>query len=313
VILTVLGMLAFAVAAVALAVRYLPATNQVLALTAAFYPFFAVGAPLAVMLFALSGNWIAAGAAGALTVAVIGVRVPSYIRCGAAAGDTVRMRVMSANMHFGKARPDSLVRAAERHADVVAVQELTPALAASLSALDESFPHKVVDAREGAAGVGIWSRLPLQQATRIAGYQMAVASARIRLAGASAAATVVVVHLPVPFPKPLSLWHRDLNRLAGDLKEFAASAGKGAVLVVGDWNATNDMSDFRRLLRDGYHDATTRAGAGFKPTFPSYPPAPPLLGLDHILTYQATATSVRTLRIRGSDHRALVAEIDVPT
>jgi endonuclease/exonuclease/phosphatase (EEP) superfamily protein YafD len=37
-----------------------------------------------------------------------------------------------------------------------------------------------------------------------------------------------------------------------------------------------------------------------------------LLALDHILTYQATATAVRTVRISGSDHRALVAEIAVP-
>jgi endonuclease/exonuclease/phosphatase (EEP) superfamily protein YafD len=141
---------------------------------------------------------------------------------------------------------------------------------------------------------------------------MAVVSARIRLANVSVAPTVVVVHLPVPFPKPLRLWRRDLRRLAGDLKEFAASAGKGAVIVAGDWNATNDMRDFRLLLRDGYHDATTQAGAGLEPTFPSCPHGLPLLGLDHILTYQATATSVHTVRISGSDHRALVAHINVP-
>ena len=307
-ILTALGAFAFAVAAFALAVRYLPLTNQILAVTAAFYPIFAVGSPLALILFAASGHWIAAGAAGALTVAVIGVRLPSYIRGSTAPHHTVRLRAMSANLRFGMARPDALVRQAKRHADVVAVQELTPELAESLSALDASFPHRVLDARKGAAGVGIWSRFPLEQATRIDGYQIAAVSARIRLENVSAAPTVVVVHLPVPFPRPLRLWRRDLNRLAGDLKEFAASAGSDAVLVAGDWNATSDMSDFRRLLRDGYHDATTQAGAGLKPTFPSYAP---FLGLDHILTYQATATSVRTVRIRCSDHRALVAEINL--
>jgi endonuclease/exonuclease/phosphatase (EEP) superfamily protein YafD len=311
VFVTALGAFAFAVAAFALAARYLPLTSQLLAVTAAFYPVFVAAAPVALALFAVSGNWIAVGAAGALTVAMTGVRVPSYIPARAAPGATVRLRAMSANLRFGGARPESLVSAATRHADVIAVQELTPELAEKLTALDESFPHKALDPRESAAGVGIWSRFPLDQASRLPGYQMAALSARIRLAGASADPTIVVVHLAVPFPKPLKLWHRDLDRLADDLKQFAASVGKGAVLVAGDLNATYDMSDFRRLLRDGYHDATIQAGAGIKPTYPPYP-GPPLLGLDHILTYQATATSVRTVRISGSDHRALVAEINVP-
>jgi endonuclease/exonuclease/phosphatase (EEP) superfamily protein YafD len=36
---------------------------------------------------------------------------------------------------------------------------------------------------------------------------------------------------------------------------------------------------------------------------------PPVFAVDHILTRGCTATSMRTLQVPGSDHRALVADI----
>jgi endonuclease/exonuclease/phosphatase (EEP) superfamily protein YafD len=39
---------------------------------------------------------------------------------------------------------------------------------------------------------------------------------------------------------------------------------------------------------------------------------PPVFAVDHILTRDCTATSVRTLPLRGSDHSALLADITLP-
>jgi endonuclease/exonuclease/phosphatase (EEP) superfamily protein YafD len=37
-----------------------------------------------------------------------------------------------------------------------------------------------------------------------------------------------------------------------------------------------------------------------------------LIGIDHVLTRNSTATSVGSVDIARTDHRALIAEVDVP-
>ena len=77
-------------------------------------------------------------------------------------------------------------------------------------------------------------------------------------------------------------------------------------------NSTTDMRPFRALLHDGYRDAAEQSGAGIKPTFPADTRLPPLVAIDHILTRDCAATSLRTLAIPGSDHRGLVVTVTVP-
>jgi endonuclease/exonuclease/phosphatase (EEP) superfamily protein YafD len=69
------------------------------------------------------------------------------------------------------------------------------------------------------------------------------------------------------------------------------------------------MRPFRALLVCGYRDAATQLGAGLVRTFPADSHVPPLVGIDHVLTYQARATSMHTLRVSGSDHLALAATV----
>ena len=93
---------------------------------------------------------------------------------------------------------------------------------------------------------------------------------------------------------------------------FTDAAGPGSVIAAGDFNSTPDMGQFGHLLTDGYRDAVEQTGAGFAPTFPSRPWHPPLITIDHVLTRQAAASSIRTVFIQGSDHRALLATVEVP-
>jgi endonuclease/exonuclease/phosphatase (EEP) superfamily protein YafD len=83
-------------------------------------------------------------------------------------------------------------------------------------------------------------------------------------------------------------------------------------MLAADLNATPGNLEFRRLLRDGYRDAAEQAGAGLTRTHPSdVRLLPPLFAVDHILTRGCAATSVCTLPIPGTDHRALLAEITI--
>jgi endonuclease/exonuclease/phosphatase (EEP) superfamily protein YafD len=221
---------------------------------------------------------------------------------------------MSANIYFGRADAHHLVGSARAQADVLAVQELTPRAVDRLSAagLDATFPYRWLDARGGSTGVGMWSRYPIQAPARIDGYTMAFLSAQVQVTGVATNPTVVVAHLPGPWPYPIDDWRRDLDRLPTTLREIAERAKRGAVIVAADVNTTTDMRPFRALLHDGYRDAAEQSAAGIQPTFPADTELPPLIAIDHILTRNCAATSLRTLTIPGSDHRGLAVTVTIP-
>ena len=311
---TAIGVVALVVAACALASRYLAITNHVVLFLAAASPYLMLCAPVSVVLLMLGRRWILAIAALGLTVAAVAVQLPLYLGSDASRTAGVEVRVMSANIYEGMADAHQLVRSARAQADVVAVQELTPRAVDRLSAagLDATFPYRWLDARGASGGVGMWSRYPIQAPRRIDGYTMAFISAQVRVTGVSMNPTVVVAHIPGPWPYPIDDWRRDLDRLPVTLSEIGEQAGAGCAIVAADVNSTTDMRSLRALLRNGYRDAAEQSGAGFKPTFPANSLLPPLIAIDHVLTRNCTATSLRTLKVPGSDHRGLVVTIAIP-
>jgi len=311
---TAIGLVALAIAGWALASRYRPITNHVVVLTAALSPYLMLCGPVSAVLLVPAGRWIFAVVALGLTVAALAVQVPLYLRSDATRTDGVVVRVITANLRRGLADPGYLVRSAQTQADILAFQELTTKEVDRLSAagLDAIFQYRWLEPRAGASGVGVWSRFPMHATRRIDGYSMASVSARIRVTGISIDPTVLVVHIPGPWPQPIDDWRRDLDRLPVTLLEVAEGTGGGAVVVAGDMNSTIDMRPFRGLLRNGYRDAAEQSGAGIKPTFPADSRLPPFVAIDHILTRGCTATSLRTIKIPGSDHRGLVATVMIP-
>jgi endonuclease/exonuclease/phosphatase (EEP) superfamily protein YafD len=287
-----------------------PITNHVVVLTAAVSPYLMLCGPLSVVLLILARRWILAVIAVGLTTATLAVQLPLY--CGSDARTAgVGLRVISANLREGQADPRYLVRLAREQADVLAFQELTPQEASRLSAagLDAIFPYRWLDPRAGGSGVGVWSRLPMHATKRFGGYTYALVSAQIRVAGIPTDPTVVVAHMNSPWPQPIHGWRRDLDRLPVTLLELAKQTSSGSVIVGADLNSTTDMRPFRGLLRNGYEDAAEQSGAGMEPTFPANWRLPPFVVIDHILTRSCTATSLRTIKIPGSDHRGLAATV----
>jgi hypothetical protein len=72
------------------------------------------------------------------------------------------------------------------------------------------------------------------------------------------------------------------------------------------------MRQLRDLLTDGYQDAVEQTGSGFAPTFPADTRFPPVITIDHVLTRNAVVSSVMTIEMPGSDHRSLLATVEVP-
>lgn len=305
---------AFLVAATGLAARYSPVINHAVLVVAALSPYLIVaGASVATALALLNHRWWAVVASIALLVAAISLQAPRFIDSGRGDGHDVSIRVMTANLLMGEADPDAIASLAKSSADLLIVEELTTGCAAALQQrLNSDFSYQAVDAADYGRGVGIWSRHPLTGAHRIPGYELGVVSANVRVPGATSDAVVLATHLVGPWPQPIDDWRKEIAAFPSTLRRMADAAGDGAVIVAGDFNATTDMQPFRRLLDHGYRDAAAQSGAGLIRTFPSNSSVPPLIGIDHILLRNSSASDVHTVPIPGTDHLGVAATVHLP-
>nr|WP_090340755.1 endonuclease/exonuclease/phosphatase family protein [Mycolicibacterium malmesburyense]CRL70254.1 metal-dependent hydrolase [Mycolicibacterium malmesburyense] len=311
---TVLGALAFGLALAGLVSRYLPVDNEVVLVLAAASPYLTVAGVASMVLFAVARRWAATIVAAALCVAMLAVLAPRYLGPEKIDVPSTALRVLTANLGMGGADARAVVHLASAAADVLVVQELTPQVAEAMSAagLDTVFGHKVIDPRPMAAGIGVWSRHPIVGAGKVEGYQMPMLLTQIRVPGVRFDVSVLAIHLAAPLVQPLSRLQGDIGRLPETLRELARTAGSGAVVVAGDFNATYDMRPFRLLLDAGYRDAAEQAGAGLTRSYPGKPWRPSVVGIDHVLLRNCAATEVYTVALRGSDHRGLVASVEIP-
>ncbi len=314
VLVIILGVLAVGVAVVGLVARYVPIRNDGVLVAAVASPYLMAAGPLGVILLTLARQWVLVVLAACLSVVLLGIQLPRYVGPETSGLPASAVRVMTANLLYGHADPRVLVALARDSADLVVVQEMTPQAANGLSAagLDDTFPHRVIDPRDRAAGIGIWSRYPITESGAISGYALPMLSARIQVPAVVTDPSVVAVHLAAPWVQPIGRWLQDIERLPSTLREMARDGGAGAVIVAGDLNATYDMQPFRRLLSEGYRHAAEQAGAGLTFTFPNRRWRPPLIGIDHVLVHNCAATSARTVVVPGSDHRGLIVSIDIP-
>lgn len=308
-----LGSLATLIAGVAVVVRYVPVTNHLVLVAVVAAPYLLLAGPAGAMLFALVRRWILAGIALLLTACAIAVQLPLFIASPAGARG-IAIRVMTANVYLGQTDATSLTQTAVGEADVLSVQELTPAQVDRLHAagLDSTFPFRMLDAQDGANGGGVWSRYPIVSTHTFPGYRLAVVGVRIRVPGIAVDPTVVVAHMSGPWPQPIDGWIDDLARMHSTMRQVAAVADGGCVVIAGDFNSTLDMASFRALLSDGYRDGAEQAGAGLTPTYPgNRPRIPAFMAIDHVLTSHCTATALHAVELPGSDHRGLVAAVAI--
>lgn len=228
------------------------------------------------------------------------------------------IRVLSSNLRYGQADPAFLVNLADANADVITVSELTSEEVQRLkqAGIEKTFPYSHLLPGPGAGGIGMWSRYPLTVLSAPRHRGVSIPAARLQVPGLQFEPVLASVHVYSPVAgdtNTVAEWRSGMSGAKAQLDNFARAAGPAAVIIGGDYNSTPDMRQFRDLLTDGYRDAVDQLGAGFSPTFPSNRWYPPVITIDHILTRNAAASSIRTIEVPGSDHRALLATIQVPT
>ncbi|WUI24878.1 endonuclease/exonuclease/phosphatase family protein [Mycobacterium sp. NBC_00419] len=228
------------------------------------------------------------------------------------------LRVLSSNLRYGRADPSCLVGLAEDSADVITVSELTSEAVQRFTqaGIDTTFPYSLLNPAPGAGGIGIWSRYPLMPLSPPRHRGVSMPAVRLQIPGLATEPILASIHVYSPVAgdtNTVPQWRSGMAGAKAQLDNFARAAGPGSVIIGGDYNSTPDMRQFRDLLTDGYSDAVDQLGAGFSPTFPSNRWYPPLITIDHILTRNGTASAIHTVEVPGSDHRALLATIQVPT
>jgi endonuclease/exonuclease/phosphatase family metal-dependent hydrolase len=278
-----------------------------------YTPYAALGALLLVLTGVVLRMWPAAIAAGATAALLLVAVVPRELRSdgSSAAAGGPSLRVMSANLAFGNADPEAVVRLVrEERIDVLAVQELTPRAIAGLrkAGLEALLSERALFPDARASGGGLYARYPLRHVEEGSevpgGFPMPRAQVRI---DTDTAVGVVSVH-PVPptGSSEVELWEDGLRSLPP-----ASSAGVPWILA-GDFNATLDHAELRRILDAGYVDAADAEGVGLSPTWPS-DRFPPPVTIDHVLADERIGIEdLSTHDLPGSDHRAVSAELLLP-
>jgi endonuclease/exonuclease/phosphatase (EEP) superfamily protein YafD len=261
------------------------------------------------------GRFAVAGAALLLVAAHLWWTVPDIAwrtSPGPPAAGTPTVRLVTANLLLDN--HDMARLAAEllaQHADVVAVEELSPPNLAALSAAGflDAYPYRIVDAREGVEGSALFSRLPFDdgRVTLVAGHPMTEAT----IAGPLGPLDVIAVHTSAPLSgRGIDDWRAQL----ADLAQRRAVPGARLVLA-GDFNATLQLRPLARVLRGGRRDAFLVAGSGIGATWPlphTYLPGvlPPFLRLDHVIVDPGVGVArAEARRTPGSDHRFLVVDL----
>ncbi|MEV1247231.1 endonuclease/exonuclease/phosphatase family protein [Nonomuraea sp. NPDC049750] len=271
-------------------------------------PYAAAGSLVPLLIAALSRKR-AATAVALLTTTAFGFAVlPRAL--GTADSTAGRpFRVLTINMLFGRADPQTILDLVRRYEpDVLSTQELTPdgVEALDTAGLSGLMPYRVLQEEWSASGSGLYSKHPLKPIYNLVppvGHNMP--AAMVSLPGGKPVEFVDVHPFP-PLGPQVTQWIEALDGLP-------AASGDTVRVLAGDFNATLDHTPMRRLLSRGYKDAAAQVGAGLIPTWPANKRVPPIITIDHVLVDQRVGVKeVSVHTVPRTDHRAVFAELSVP-
>ncbi|MEW2579113.1 endonuclease/exonuclease/phosphatase family protein [Streptomyces syringium] len=277
-----------------------------LAMPMAGFPYAVVGTVVVLVVLLVLRSWWVAAVAAVLVVTELAWTVPRFVPDREpVSASAPRLRVATSNAHVGAVDPEVLVRLvrAER-LDVLAMEEMTPQAIAALdkAGMAELMPYRELHPESDSS---LYSRLPLTGGGLLRGRATVwpQTTAAVKVGGRTV--RLVAVHTLYPLGDARR-WAHDMR----ELREEAVDSGRDTVFL-GDFNATLDHAPMRRLLSAGLTDSHAELGRGWAPTWPADASGvPSLLQLDHVLHGSGlAAVSVSEHVVRGSDHKAVVAEL----
>jgi vancomycin resistance protein VanJ len=263
-------------------------------------------------------RWPTSGMLAAGVIAFIwlfgGLFLPPSIIQTARADSDHTLIVMTLNVNEDNATPEELIPLLrDSGADIVALQEVGPVLAAALDDnLLDDYPYRDY-VGYGNLGIGLLSRHPFIEHQIVEGetakpYLTAVLSVDGR------ELTVINAHPP---PPKWGRWHGwYYSRGVEEIPHFVDLVTTGEpTILMGDFNAADQSPDYQLLADAGLHDAFREAGWGFGSTWPDREKVvrwveDPVIRIDYVwYTDHFTAQRAWVGPSTGSDHRAVLAEL----
>jgi endonuclease/exonuclease/phosphatase (EEP) superfamily protein YafD len=249
---------------------------------------------------------VLAAVLAAVNVAVLAMPGTASVTAAPRGAPAGQLRLVVANVEVGNSDFGAVRRlVAQTRPDLFGVTELTPGMARYLAEQLPQYRARVVETRDDAYGIGVYSRLPLLSA-RVerfpAGGPPTVVA---RVSVSERPVTVVVTHAHTPFAGSIHVRHLDA------LAAAARSRFGKRVVVCGDFNTPPWSGPLREFagdarLRDLYG---RHAWAGY-----SWPTWSYVLRVPIDNCFVSNSVTVRGYRDGpsiGSDHRPLVVDAGI--
>lgn len=232
-------------------------------------------------------------------------------------------RIMTVNTLHGAAASADIVRICrEQNVEVLCLQEMTDSMVQDLinAGIEEVLPYSLIsDAATSISNGGrnaIYTKAPM---SNISSNLLPIDTSSMPAADitiGNQTVRFVSVHPNSPVRGAQDLWDEGLS-IIGSLSQYNHS-----YVVMGDFNSTWDHVRFRELLGDTFVDAGEQSGEGFHMSYPSNMQiplsgisisVPSIIEIDHIVYSKnsgITISSLETVNIGGTDHRALLATLE---
>ncbi|MBM2615751.1 endonuclease/exonuclease/phosphatase family protein [Actinoplanes sp. LDG1-06] len=203
-----------------------------------------------------------------------------------------------ASLNLGSAEPAAALRPLlDARADVVVLQEVTADNRKTVRAtLEPELPY-----RAAAGTIAVYSRLPLDGTEPVdigIGWTRAL---RTTVGSGADSVRLYAAHLASARPAMTAGRDRTLTTLASAVR----ADDHPRLLLAGDLNTAT--TDRRFAVLAPLADTQEEAGAGFGFTWPA---RLPVLRPDHILQRGLTTRHATVVTAPGSDHRAVLADLD---
>ncbi len=218
------------------------------------------------------------------------------------------LRLISTNLYNGRASPAALRRLLRSELPhVVAPQELAPNAARVIAA---ELPRGMLDPRLDHHGGG----LALRHAADVERFPLEHRDGHRAVLlpgdwpGLETPLEIIAVHLMSPVVTPI---RRSIEIRRKQLEQILAHVRRerGPRILLGDFNATPLWPAYRRLAAV-LQDAARAVDTPQRTWAPAWW-MPRLLRIDHAFVEGAVPVAVKTRRIRGADHSALVVDVSV--
>lgn len=207
-----------------------------------------------------------------------------------------------ANVAVGNPHYDEFLSlVAAENPDLLIIEEYTPAWEMATESLKTKYPYSLGNAKQGGAGIALFSRLPLND-PRLIDFDASAHDgifASVEMTGTTL--QCVAIH---PLPPTRGDKFASRNRQLVDTAQLLRSV-PGPKVLIGDLNTSIWSPYYRDLVRDaGMRDA--RLGFGSLPTWPNRLPAFVRIPIDNCLVSDGIfVEQIRTGPDIGSDHLPL--------